>query len=74
MIFFFLGYDKIDIKQNFSALGIIEPQSKEVWSLSYVTSMIDISIFRNIKIIPWNLGLLLLFPEIILPTTRRTKK
>ena len=52
MIFFFLGYDKIDIKQNFSALGIIEPQSKEVWSLSYVTSMIDISIFRNIKIIP----------------------
>ena len=52
MIFFFLGYDKIDIKQNFSALGIIEPQSKEVWSLSYVTSMIDISIFRNIKMIP----------------------
>ena len=32
MIFFFTN--KVDKKQNFSALDIVESQHKEIWSLS----------------------------------------
>ena len=37
MIIFFQDYNKIHKKQKFSALGIVESQSKEMWSASYVT-------------------------------------
>lgn len=37
-----LGYNKIDGKQKFSVLDIIESQTKEIWLLSYVTSIIDL--------------------------------
>ena len=30
----FLGYNEIDKKQKFSALDIVEPRTKEMWSLS----------------------------------------
>ena len=36
MIFFLLYYNKIH-KQKFGALDIVESQSKEIWSVSYVT-------------------------------------
>ena len=39
---FHLGYEKIDKKQNFSAVDIVELGSKEMRSLSYVTWMINI--------------------------------
>ena len=39
MIFFFSDYDKIHKKQKFSALGIAESQSKEMWLISYLTSV-----------------------------------
>ena len=39
---FHLGYEKIDKKQNFSAVDIVESGSKEMRSLSYVTWMINI--------------------------------
>ena len=38
----FLGYNKIDKKEQFSALDIVESWIKKMWSLSYVTSMINI--------------------------------
>ena len=44
---FLLGYSKIDKKQKFGALGIVESHSKELWSLSYVT-YVDI-IFATIS-------------------------
>ena len=37
MIFFFLNYNKIHKTPKFGALDIIETQSKELWSVSYVT-------------------------------------
>ena len=37
MIFILLDYNKTHKKQKFSALDIVESQSKEMWSVSYVT-------------------------------------
>ena len=34
---FFLDYNKILKKQKFSLSAIVESQSKEMWSVSYVT-------------------------------------
>ena len=76
MIFFLLGYNKTDKK--FSELEIVESSSKEIWSLSYATSMIHI-IFCLDVCQSWDLGLLLLFcqtteqSKIILPIARTTK-
>ena len=42
MIFFLLGYNKIDKKQKFSAFDIVESRIKERRSLSYITLIIDI--------------------------------
>ena len=48
MIFFFflLGYHKIEEKQKFNALDIVDSLSQEIWSLSYVTLTINIVFFR----------------------------
>ena len=37
MIFFLLDPNKIHKKQKLSAFDIVESQSKEMWSISYVT-------------------------------------
>ena len=37
MIFILLDYNKTRKTQKFSALDIVESQSKEMWSVSYVT-------------------------------------
>ena len=53
MIFILLDYNKTHKKQKFSALDIVESQSKEMWSVSYVTcadililAMINIFLFK----------------------------
>ena len=62
MIFFLLGYNKTDKK--FSELEIVESSSKEIWSLSYATSMIHIIFCLDVPI----LGLRVII--IILPNDR----
>ena len=36
---FLLDYNKVYKKQKFGALNILESQSKEMWSVSYVTGV-----------------------------------
>ena len=74
LYFVFLGYNKIDKKQNFSARDIFESRSKVVWPLSNVTSMINIILFLDVP----NMKLTSIIlqtdrPEIILSTARTTK-
>ena len=44
MIFFLLDYNKIHKIQKFSALDIVESQSKEMWSLACVDIIAQVSL------------------------------
>ena len=77
MTFFFLDY-------NFSALDIVEPWSKETWSILYVTcvniiaqvSLTPIFLFLDVPTLKLRIIIIILptdRPEIILPTARTTK-
>ena len=85
MIFFFSDYDKIHKKQKFSALGIAESQSKEMWLISYATC-VDIiaqvfltprSVFLFLAVATLKVRIIIIFltpqPVIILSTVHTTK-
>ena len=67
----------MDKTQTFTALGIAESCTNKIWSLSYVTSLIDILLFSDEP--TTNLGIIIIIlpthrPEIIFPTARAKKK
>ena len=80
MIFFFflLGYHKIEEKQKFNALDIVDSLSQEIWSLSYVTLMINIVFFLDVPTLKLTIIIVIILPndrlERIPPTARTTKK
>ena len=81
---FLLDHNKIRKNKKFSALDIVERQSTEMWSVSYVTC-VDIivqvfltrwSIFLHLDFPTLKLRIIILptdRPDIILPTARTTK-
>ena len=85
MIFFFIL--RKNQKQKISAIGIIESQNKEWWSVSYATcvdimvqvSLTQWSIFLFLDVLTLKLGVIIIIilltdpSEIILPTAHTTK-
>ena len=77
---FFFGYNKIHKKLKFSTLDIVESQSKEMSSVSYVTC---VDILAQVSLTQWSLYIILdepklrvnqlNQPEIILPAAHSTK-
>ena len=76
-MFSFLGYNKIDKKQKFSALDIVESQRKEMWSFwCEQVSLPRWSIFLFSDVLTIKCRVIILptdWLEIILPTACTTK-
>ena len=83
MIFFLLDYNKIHKIQKFSALDIVELQSKEMWSVTCVDIIAQVSltwwsIFAFLDLLIQKLKIIINIlptghPEIILSATHKTK-
>ena len=85
IFFFFSDYDKIHKKQKFSALGIAESQSKEMWLISYAicvdrvaqVSLTPRSVLLFLAVVTLKVRIIIIFltnqPVIILSTVHTTK-